>query len=82
MRQFFQGKLASAGVSDAAQLVGHFRIKAHKKHDGQEQRCTAMWHLFPRHDHCVLIDQWMQLLFQYEGGVRLHGPAPRGPLDR
>ncbi|CAK0798643.1 unnamed protein product [Prorocentrum cordatum] len=82
MLAFFTERLSTASVSEVAELVGHVRIKTHKKHDNQEQLCTSMWHFIPTRKYSETVNAWMQAPTIAEGGKRLHGRAPRGPLGR
>eukprot|EP00959_Pyramimonas_sp_CCMP1952_P438292 9175598-Pyramimonas_sp.AAC.1 len=44
--------------------------------------CTLAWHVSKSRRLAPPIEDFLKAAVVAEGGVRLHGPAPRGPLER
>ncbi|CAK0837415.1 unnamed protein product [Prorocentrum cordatum] len=82
MKEFFTDKLEKINVEETADLIMYFRVRMQKKFEGQEQKATVLIRFNPSNPLTPAIANHILRTIEIEGGTKLRGAAPRGPLER
>ena len=79
IRRYWTEVVCAMPMSDLAAQVRHCRCRATKKFEGKREMARVTFAVDARYQQ---MEDALNEVFKAQGGVRKHGPAPRGPLER
>eukprot|EP00959_Pyramimonas_sp_CCMP1952_P106996 2236261-Pyramimonas_sp.AAC.1 len=82
MKQILDERLKAITIEEIGTLVLYCRAKIQKKQEGEDQRATILLKVDHSHQLTSVMASLIFRTIEIEGGKKLIGAAPGGPLER